>query len=158
MDGEQDGREAGVAVPLDRVGDHGAAVTALGAKATNLVRALAAGLPVVPGSVLPVQWAAPYRDPLHPAHCARESRAGWYTSVVDVMGRAALDRATAQVIDSAGGWPMAVLAQPLVAARVSGVLFGLDPGTGEDKRVLWLPWPGCPTSWSRVRRRPPTSG
>lgn len=67
---------------------------------------------------------------------AKESHAGSYTSVLDVVGTEAVGAATIEVIESASGGEMAVLAQPLVEPLVSGVLFGIDPVTGGDNRLL----------------------
>jgi phosphoenolpyruvate synthase/pyruvate phosphate dikinase len=67
---------------------------------------------------------------------ADESREGFYTSVVDVSGGDAIHEATNEVIESAGREEMAVLAQPLVESLVSGVLFGIDPVTGDEGRLL----------------------
>jgi rifampicin phosphotransferase len=74
---------------------------------------------------------------------AEESRAGRYVSVVGVVGRRAVEAATAKVIDSGEG-TMAVLAQPLVQAATSGVLFGVDPVTGEGDRLVVAAVSGLP--------------
>ena len=68
------------------------------------------------------------------------SMAGRFVSVLHVDGWDAFVDATFEVIDSAastelGDAPMAVLVQPMADALVGGVLFGLDPLSG-DRRTL----------------------
>jgi pyruvate,water dikinase len=71
------------------------------------------------------------------------SMAGCFTSVVDVRGWDAFLDAVRAVARSAGRSgaeaevPMAVLVQPHLEPRLSGVLFGVDPVSGrEDRRVV----------------------
>lgn len=119
-----------------------------GAKAARLAEMRRAGLPVPAGVVIPVD------DPLSPPASARVkldrphavrssavredgeglSYAGQFVTVLNVNTPAALDRAVQQVRASDGhaegdgaGGGMAVLIQPMVAARWSGVLFTHDP-------------------------------
>jgi rifampicin phosphotransferase len=154
-------------VPLERAGTAGLAL--VGAKAANLGRALAAGLPVFPGFTLTTAAVAalasrPGLEPMADAWAelsgsgaiplvvrssspvedqAGSSMAGRFTSAVDVRGWAAFRDAVAAVVRSAGddgtgtGRPMAVLVQPHLEPRLSGVLFGLDPLSGRrDRRVV----------------------
>ncbi|MEV8021539.1 PEP/pyruvate-binding domain-containing protein [Streptomyces sp. NPDC086554] len=148
-------------VPLD---DPRAAQTHLtGSKAAHLARAARAGLPVLPGFVVPHGTdESPDAGALH--HSWRElsadgalplvvrssspqedtqesSLAGQFASVLDVRGwdafRAAVDvvRASAHLSDGTTA-AMAVLVQPMLAARVGGVLFGADPVEGRPDRML----------------------
>jgi pyruvate,water dikinase len=161
------GRTTPGIIPLDRAGTAGVAV--VGAKAANLGRALAAGLPVLPGFTVTTgagtaPASGPALDDLEAAWTelsgngdiplvvrssspvedqAGSSMAGRFMSVVDVRGWEAFRRAVAAVVRSAGGAgaggasPMAVLVQPYLAPRLSGVLFGIDPLTGRrDRRVV----------------------
>lgn len=69
------------------------------------------------------------------------SMAGQFVSVLHVRGWTAFADAVADVIASAAGTslgdaPMAVLVQPMAQARLGGVLFGLDPLTGNRRRYL----------------------
>ena len=69
------------------------------------------------------------------------SMAGQFVSVLHVQGWTAFADAVAEVIASAadtslGDAPMAVLVQPMAEARLGGVLFGLDPLTGNRRRYL----------------------
>lgn len=76
------------------------------------------------------------------------SMAGRFTSVVGVRGWTAFLDAVGAVVQSAGrafgdgvapiaAPPMAVLVQPYLEPRLSGVLFGIDPVTGlADRRVV----------------------
>jgi pyruvate,water dikinase len=154
-------------IPLVQAGT--AAVALVGAKAGNLGRALAAGLPVLPGfavttGAFPVLASGAGLDPLKAAWVelsrngdiplvvrssspvedqAGSSMAGRFTSVVDVRGWTAFRQAVVAVIRSAGGTgagvasPMAILVQPYLEPRLSGVLFGLDPLSGRrDRRVV----------------------
>ena len=163
-------------VSLDGVPSPATLVDRVGAKAANLIQALRAGLPVLPGVVLTSSAAKALAEEHHPDHdrvsrrwlartnnlaCefggrlvvrssspledgARESRAGFSTSVVDVIGDDAVAAATIEVIGSAGGDAMAVLVQPLVDPIVSGVLFGIDPVTGDDRLLLIAAAGGSP--------------
>ncbi|HEU5448294.1 MAG TPA: PEP/pyruvate-binding domain-containing protein, partial [Acidimicrobiia bacterium] len=153
-------------VPLERAGTAGVAL--VGAKAANLGRALASGLPVFPGFTLTTAAVAalasrPGLEPVADAWAelsgngdiplvvrssspvedqAGSSMAGRFTSVVDVRGWTAFCEAVAAVVHSAGDdgtgtGPMAVLVQPHLEPRLSGVLFGLDPLSGRrDRRVV----------------------
>lgn len=75
------------------------------------------------------------------------SMAGRFASVVGVQGRAEFDRAVRTVVASRaaaaegtdalrGDEPLAVLVQPLLDARSGGVLFGIDPVSGREDRVV----------------------
>ncbi|MEU4995444.1 PEP/pyruvate-binding domain-containing protein [Streptomyces sp. NPDC021622] len=146
-------------VPLE---DPRAAQTRLtGSKAAHLARAARAGLPVLPGFVVP-HGADEAPGTLH--HAWRElsadgalplvvrssspqedtqesSLAGQFASVLDVRGwdafRAAVDvvRASARLSDGTTA-AMAVLVQPMLTAPVGGVLFGADPVEGRRDRML----------------------
>ncbi|MFF8482652.1 PEP/pyruvate-binding domain-containing protein [Streptomyces antibioticus] len=147
------------AVPLD---DPGAALPRLtGSKAANLARAARAGLPVLPGFVIPhggggdtvalrrawddlsdggtrplvVRSSSPQED------TEGSSLAGRFASVLDVRGWPAFRAAVRTVLDSArlpdgSTAPMAVLVQPMLGARAGGVMFGADPVTGRTDRML----------------------
>ncbi|MFD6286568.1 PEP/pyruvate-binding domain-containing protein [Streptomyces sp. NPDC060205] len=174
-DGACDGDERGArhtahAVPLS---DPQATRIALaGSKAAHLARAARAGLPVLPGFVLPwldepsldEPWQAPDGDsdtlrrawrqlsgsgtlPLvvrssSPQEDTQESSlAGQFASVLDVRGWGDFRAAVRTVLDSAhrpdgSVAPMAVLVQPMLTARVGGVLFGADPLEGRADRML----------------------
>ncbi|MEU6251637.1 PEP/pyruvate-binding domain-containing protein [Streptomyces sp. NPDC047043] len=148
-----------VTVPLT---EPGAALPRLaGSKAANLARAARAGLPVLPGFVIPeggdgdtvalrrawhelseggvrplvVRSSSPQED------MAESSLAGRFASVLDVRGWRAFRAAVQTVLDSAhrpdgATAPMAVLVQPMLAAQVGGVLFGADPVEGRADRML----------------------
>ncbi|MFI9148975.1 PEP/pyruvate-binding domain-containing protein [Streptomyces sp. NPDC053367] len=146
-------------VPLDRpaAADPGLA----GSKAANLARAARAGLPVLPGFVIPAgvpddspalreAWRELSEDGTRPlvvrSSSAQEdtgesSQAGRFDSVLDVRGlddfRTAVRavRASAELPDGTTA-PMAVLVQPMLAARVGGVMFGADPVAGRTDRML----------------------
>ncbi|WP_238431462.1 PEP/pyruvate-binding domain-containing protein [Streptomyces cavernae] len=69
------------------------------------------------------------------------SQAGQFTSVLDVRNWTEFRGAVRAVLDSARGpdattAPMAVLVQPMLAARAGGVLFGADPLAGRADRML----------------------
>lgn len=69
------------------------------------------------------------------------SMAGRFLSVLHVTGWHAFVDAVFEVIASAasteiGDAPMAVLVQPMAQARLGGVLFGIDPLTGDRSRSL----------------------
>ena len=69
--------------------------------------------------------------------------AGLFTSILDVRGWEAFVDAVAEVLASARrsglvDAPMAVLVQPLLQPALGGVLFGADPLTGEQDRLLVL--------------------
>ncbi|MCT9084380.1 PEP/pyruvate-binding domain-containing protein [Streptomyces fulvoviolaceus] len=134
---------------------------AAGSKAANLARAAGAGLPVLPGFVIPdgagtdetalrrawdelsdggarslvVRSSSPQED------TEESSLAGQFASVLDVRGWRAFRTAVATVLDSAhrpdgSTAPMAVLVQPMLTARVGGVMFGADPVEGRADRML----------------------
>jgi pyruvate,water dikinase len=145
-----------VALEAARSGDR----DVVGGKAAALGTAAAASLPVLPGFVLPHD--ADARDPEVRAAWARlsddgrrslvvrssaigedadeQSMAGMYRSVVDVRGWDAFVAAVraVRVSGPADGDPasIAVLVQPLLDARIGGVLFGVDPVTGADHVVV----------------------
>ena len=154
-------------VPLERSATASAAL--VGAKAANLGRALAGGLPVLPGFTLTTSAVAAVAsgavlEPLTDAWVelsgngeiplvvrssspvedqAGSSMAGCFTSVVDVRGwvnfRMAVEAVIRSAVDVSAGTasPMAVLVQPHIEPRLSGVLFGLDPVSGRrDRRVV----------------------
>ena len=145
----------------------------VGGKAAALARALAAGLPALPGFVvLPAASGQRGLDPLalwrrlsedgrHPLvvrsssaaeDTADSAMAGRFLSVLDVRGVDAFRAALRAVRDSAASAasgdgppaPMAVLVQPMLRCRVGGVLFGADPVTGETDRLLVSAVPGGP--------------
>ncbi|MGW3419524.1 PEP/pyruvate-binding domain-containing protein [Streptomyces phaeochromogenes] len=143
-----------------------------GSKAAHLARAALAGLPVLPGFVVPYgdghsdwsgEWAGDggleglrraWRElsadgtrPLvvrssSPQEDTQESSlAGQFASVLDVQGWHEFRAAVRTVLDSAHRSdgtvaPMAVLVQPMLAARVGGVMFGADPVEGRTDRML----------------------
>jgi pyruvate,water dikinase len=74
---------------------------------------------------------------------AESSMAGQFTSVLDVHDWPQLCDAVARVLDSAqrvagphAPQPMAVLVQPQLAPIVGGVMFGVDPVSGNRHRVV----------------------
>ncbi|MCK9877069.1 PEP-utilizing enzyme [Frankia sp. Ag45/Mut15] len=82
---------------------------------------------------------------------ASSSYAGQFLSVLHVTGWAAFVDAVGRVVASAaevGGsqepMPIAVLVQPMAQARLGGVMFGLDPLTGNPKRILVSMTDGLP--------------
>ncbi|UUU21233.1 PEP/pyruvate-binding domain-containing protein [Streptomyces sp. DSM 40750] len=140
-----------------------------GSKAAHLARAARAGLPVLPGFVIPHGPRDPHSEeraaetsalprawdelsqhgarPLvvrssSPQEDTRESSlAGQFDSVLDVRGWEEFCAAVRTVLGSArrpdgGSAPMAVLVQPMLRARVGGVLFGADPVAGRTDRML----------------------
>ncbi|MEV6549608.1 PEP/pyruvate-binding domain-containing protein [Streptomyces sp. NPDC051597] len=132
-----------------------------GSKAANLARAAAAGLPVLPGFVVPHgsgddaealrhAWRDLSRDGTvalvvrssSPQEDTEESSlAGQFASVLDVRDWPAFRAAVRTVLGSADRpdgtrAPMAVLVQPMLDARVGGVLFGADPVGGRPDRML----------------------
>ena len=157
------------AVPLDQL----TATQALfaGSKAANLARAAHAGLPVLPGFVIPdgaggdpVALRRAWQDlsdsgalPLvvrssSPQEDTQESSlAGQFASVLDVRGWSDFRTAVRTVLDSAhrpdgSTAPMAVLVQPMLTARVGGVMFGADPVEGRADRMLVSAVRGGPDS------------
>ncbi len=80
---------------------------------------------------------------------AESSMAGQYLSVLHVTGWDAFVEAVGRVVASATGVgpaeaPIAVLVQPMAQARVGGVMFGLDPLTGNRSRILVSMTDGLP--------------
>ncbi|MGW5467736.1 PEP/pyruvate-binding domain-containing protein [Streptomyces chartreusis] len=159
-------------VPLDRPGTE--LPRLMGSKATNLARAAGAGLPVLPGFVIPHRTGGDVIDmvalrrawhelsdggtrPLvvrssSPQEDTEESSlAGRFDSVLDVRGWRDFLAAVKRVLDSAARpdgstAPMAVLVQPMLAARVGGVMFGADPVAGRADRMLVSAVRGGPDS------------
>ncbi|WP_234439730.1 PEP/pyruvate-binding domain-containing protein [Streptomyces bicolor] len=156
-------------VPLDQ--PEAAIPQLMGSKAANLARAARAGLPVLPGFVIPyraggdmvalrrawdelseggarplvVRSSSPQED------TEESSLAGQFTSVLDVRGWRAFRTAVQTVLDSAhradgSTAPMAVLVQPMLTARVGGVMFGADPVAGRADRMLVSAVRGGPDS------------
>ncbi|MET9967790.1 PEP/pyruvate-binding domain-containing protein, partial [Streptomyces sp. NPDC006356] len=156
-------------VPLDRPGTP--LPRSIGSKAANLARAAGAGLPVLPGFVIPdrgsgdtvalrrawhelsdggtrplvVRSSSPQED------TAESSLAGQFASVLDVRGWPGFRTAVQTVLDSAhrpdgSTAPMAVLVQPMLTARVGGVMFGADPVAGRADRILVSAVRGGPDS------------
>ncbi|MFJ8080452.1 PEP/pyruvate-binding domain-containing protein [Streptomyces sp. NPDC096205] len=147
------------AVPLERPAAADPGLT--GSKAANLARAARAGLPVLPGFVIPSgvpddspalreAWRELSEDGTRPLvvrssssqeDTGESSQAGRFDSVLDVRGpddfRTAVRavRASAQLPDGTTA-PMAVLVQPMLTARVGGVMFGADPVAGRTDRLL----------------------
>ncbi|MCX5523393.1 PEP-utilizing enzyme [Streptomyces bobili] len=146
-------------VPLGRSGAVPARLT--GSKAANLARAARAGLPVLPGFVIPPggdgdpaalrrAWEELSQGGVRPlvvrSSSSQEdtdesSQAGRFASVLDVRGWPDFRAAVGTVLDSAhlpdgSTAPMAVLVQPMLAARVGGVMFGADPMAGRADRML----------------------
>ncbi|WP_371659175.1 PEP/pyruvate-binding domain-containing protein [Streptomyces sp. NBC_00280] len=79
------------------------------------------------------------------------SLAGRFASVLDVRGWADFLKAVRTVLDSAHRpgeppAPMAVLVQPMLTARVGGVMFGADPVEGRADRMLVSAVRGGPDS------------
>ncbi|MFJ5258961.1 PEP/pyruvate-binding domain-containing protein [Streptomyces sp. NPDC088387] len=162
--------EAGHAVvPLDQ--PTAALPLLAGSKAANLARAARAGLPVLPGFVIPYRAlddTAALRDAWRelsadgsrslvvrsssPQEDTQESSlAGQFASVLDVQGWQHFRSAVRTVLDSARlsdgvTAPMAVLVQPMLTARVGGVLFGADPVAGRADRMLVSAVRGGPDS------------
>jgi pyruvate,water dikinase len=77
------------------------------------------------------------------------SMAGRFVSILDVEGWRPFVEAVAAVVASAAATeiadaPMAVLVQPMGDARAGGVLFGLDPLTGDRRRLRASTTDGLP--------------
>ncbi|OHV31442.1 MULTISPECIES: PEP/pyruvate-binding domain-containing protein [Pseudofrankia] len=76
------------------------------------------------------------------------SMAGQFLSVLHVTGWDAFVKAVGEVVGSARIGPeaagMAVLVQPMAQARLGGVMFGLDPLTGDRSRLLVSMTDGLP--------------
>ncbi|AZP16987.1 pyruvate phosphate dikinase [Streptomyces aquilus] len=142
-----------------------------GSKAANLARAARAGLPVLPGFVIPAgaatdgtalrrAWAELSEDGTLPLvvrssspqeDTEQSSLAGQFASVLDVRGWRDFRAAVRTVLDSAhrpdgSTAPMAVLVQPMLTARVGGVMFGADPVAGRTDRMLVSAVRGGPDS------------
>ncbi|WP_405566210.1 PEP-utilizing enzyme [Streptomyces phaeochromogenes] len=148
-----------------------------GSKAANLARAALAGLPVLPGFVVPYDdwsghgdleglegprraWQELSADGTRPLvvrssspqeDTQESSLAGQFASVLDVQGWHEFRAAVRTVLDSAHRpdgtvAPMAVLVQPMLAARVGGVMFGADPVEGRTDRMLVSAVRGGPDS------------
>ncbi|MEU1201307.1 PEP/pyruvate-binding domain-containing protein [Streptomyces sp. NPDC005813] len=163
------------AVPLDH--PEAALTRFAGSKAAHLARAARAGLPVLPGFVVPCGTAADtegatgplplgsaWQELSHdgtrplvvrsssPQEDTQESSlAGRFASVLDVRGRGGFGEAVRAVLESAhrpdgSTAPMAVLVQPMLVARVGGVLFGADPVEGRTDRMLVSAVRGGPDS------------
>jgi rifampicin phosphotransferase len=157
---EPPGQADGIALPLTDERARHASLT--GGKASALARAAGAGLPVQQGFVvLPPDagkgsaagpgpglfraWQALSLDGARPLvvrsssaaeDTAESSMAGQFASVLDVRGWDAFTEALRTVRASAAGTAMAVLVQPMVRARLGGVLFGADPVAGRTDRFL----------------------
>ncbi|WP_432195223.1 PEP/pyruvate-binding domain-containing protein [Streptomyces sp. bgisy027] len=159
-------------VPLDRPGTELPRI--MGSKAANLARAAGAGLPVLPGFVIPYRTSGDMIDLValrrawhelsdggtrslvvrssSPQEDTEESSlAGRFDSVLDVRGWRGFLAAVQKVLDSAerpdgSTAPMAVLVQPMLAARVGGVMFGADPVAGRADRILVSAVRGGPDS------------
>ncbi|MFI6278950.1 PEP/pyruvate-binding domain-containing protein [Streptomyces sp. NPDC050988] len=164
------------AVPLSD--PRAARIPFAGSKAAHLARAALAGLPVLPGFVVPYDnWAGEWAGegdlealrrawqelsadgtrPLvvrssSPQEDTQESSlAGRFASVLDVQGWHEFRAAVRTVLDSAHRpdgtvAPMAVLVQPMLVARVGGVMFGADPVEGRTDRMLVSAVRGGPDS------------
>jgi pyruvate,water dikinase len=153
----------GTCVPadVDLSDDDATDPSLVGSKAAALAAAARLGLPVLPGFVLTTAFDGVIgpdvlrrfdalsdggRRPLVVRSSSTieddldSSMAGRFTSVVGVVGRDAFERAVADVLASAASAgpvePMAALVQPLLDARCGGVLFGLDPVTGDRRRLV----------------------
>jgi pyruvate,water dikinase len=161
-----------VAISLDDPRARDAALT--GAKAAALSRALAAGLPALPGFTITTAAAPPlvggtaevahvaaleaaWRDlsangrrPLVVRSSsvaedgASQSMAGMFTSVLNVRDWPAFVAAVGEVVESGGSTPIAVLVQPFLDPAWGGVLFGADPVTGRSDRLVLAAVPGGP--------------
>lgn len=142
------------AAALARAGRHGLPVVPGFVVPTGAVERLAAGEP------LPDEVLAAWRDltdggrlPLVVRSSSTvedlgdSSMAGRFESVVGVRGHEEFARAVRTVIGSrtaaasgsdalTGREPLAVLVQPLLEARSGGVLFGIDPVSGREDRLV----------------------
>ncbi|MEU9956987.1 PEP/pyruvate-binding domain-containing protein [Streptomyces sp. NPDC050982] len=169
-------RLAAEAVPLSD--PRAARIPFAGSKAAHLARAASAGLPVLPGFVVPYgdrtgeragdgdleslrrAWRELSADGTRPLvvrssspqeDTQESSLAGQFTSVLDVQGWHEFRAAVRTVLDSAHRpdgtvAPMAVLVQPMLTARVGGVMFGADPVEGRTDRMLVSAVRGGPDS------------
>jgi rifampicin phosphotransferase len=156
-------------VPLDR--PDASLPRLAGSKAAHLARAASAGLPVLPGFVITTDGAADtvalrrawdelsdagarplvVRSSSPQEDTEESSLAGQFASVLDVRGWRAFRTAVRTVLDSAHRpdgttAPMAVLVQPMLGARVGGVMFGADPVEGRTDRILVSAVRGGPDS------------
>ena len=144
-------------------------VSIAGAKAAALARATAEGLQVLPGFVVTTDagdigarvraaWDTisdrgrvqlVVRSSSTVEDVTASSMAGRFESFTDVRGWEAFVRAVAAVRASAssvpgGPAPMGVLVQPALEAERGGVMFGLDPVTGDRRRIVVECSPGTP--------------
>ena len=149
---------------LDLRDDDARSSASAGSKAAALARASRFGFPVVPGFVIPVvraggstcraAWSAlseggrvplVVRSSSSIEDSASSSMAGRFESVLDVRGWDAFVEAVTTVRRSgdrvAAGAAMAVLVQRAVDADRGGVLFGMDPVSGERGRIV-VEWAG----------------
>ena len=183
----RDGGHSGASLPASAVaalnlapfvvdlGDDAAARPGVaGAKAAALARALAVGLPVLPGFVITTLGARvlvggrPSRSHATALHDAwshlsdtgrrplvvrssstvedggSQSMAGLFTSVLDVRGWEHFLDAVDEVVGSGGDAPIAVLVQPFLEPPWGGVMFGADPVTGHSDRLVVAAVPGGP--------------
>jgi phosphohistidine swiveling domain-containing protein len=149
---------------LDLTDTEAADAAVAGAKAANLAKAAHAGLPVLPGLVLSTEgpidpaglraaWhrisdggraALVVRSSSTVEDAGASSMAGQFRSVLGVRDAEAFQAAVAQVLESAKRLaepgappaPMAVLVQPELAPVCAGVMFGVDPVTGDRRRMM----------------------
>lgn len=141
------------AAALARAGAHGLPVLPGFVLPTPVVDVLDERPGVIDTAEVRAAWAGLSRDGERPLvvrssstveDLAGGSMAGRFVSVVDVRGWEAFVRAVHEVArsralvgDTGGaGAPLAVLVQPLLDARVGGVLFGADPVTGRTDRIV----------------------
>ena len=143
-----------------------------GAKASALARAAAAGFPVLPGFVIATSadvdrdlealedaWrrlsseGTPLivRSSSTVEDADASSMAGRFRTVVGVHGWGAFIDAVREVRDSASSLPgieapMAVLVQPMLDPVRGGVVFGVDPVTGDRRRFVVESVRGSPKS------------
>jgi pyruvate,water dikinase len=141
-----------------------------GAKAASLAHALAVGFPVLPGFVLTTgapadlygvrdQWERLSAGDTVPLivrssstveDAVASSHAGRFISVAGVRGWPefvdAVRRVRASALVTAEVAPMAVLVQPCVDAVRGGVLFGLDPVTGDRRHLVVETCDGTPSA------------
>ena len=135
-----------------------------GAKAANLARAAAGGIPVLDGVVLSTEG-PPDREGLRRVwetvsaagtrplvvrssstveDAGASSMAGQFRSVLGVDDWGSFRRAVDEVYGSSARFskpgtpaaPMAVLVQPELRPRCGGVMFGVDPITGDPRRLM----------------------
>jgi rifampicin phosphotransferase len=134
--------------------------TLAGSKAARLAQAAGRRLPVLPGFVITTA-ATQFETAVRPfwerltehgrrplavrssstvEDAASSSMAGRFTSVLDVSGWEPFIAAVGRVLLSArlddATPPMAVLVQPMLSARFGGVLFGIDPITGNRTTLV----------------------